>query len=251
MSLKLSETQKKKLWWTGLALMSILLMPLLPHYCARPVDHTAEAVSDSDSLPMMHATGVNTLISDSGMMRYHMVTEEWDIFTPAGEAPTWKFIKGILMERFDQNFHIDLFIQADTAYFRQQRLWELRGRVVIRNIKNEVFRTEELFWDLTTHEIWSHKFMRIITPDRELQGTEFRSNEYMTMYSINNSAGAIPVEDTQPATQMPDSTAVLPPDTVSAVPQAPHQPMSPHRKGQLPPNGVPGKRFLPAPDKRQ
>ena len=170
---------------------------LLTLSCSQETEHMAEAVNDKDSLPFMHARGINTLISDSGVMRYHMVAEEWDIYTINNEPATWKFMKGLLMERFDENFHIDLYVQSDTAYLHKQNMWELRGRVVIRNINDEVVHTEELFWDMEAHEIWSHKFMRIITPERELQGTEFHSNEQMTKYEVSNSAGAFPVSDTE------------------------------------------------------
>ncbi len=176
---------------------SILLCLICSISCTQETVHTADAINESDSLPFMHSKGINTLISDSGMMRYRMVAEEWDIYDTKGRASTWKFMKGLLMERFDEDFHIDLFVQADTAYLHQQKLWELRGRVVIRNIKNDVFRTEELFWDMNSHEMWSHKHMRITTPERELEGTEFRSNEQMTKYSVSNSTGAFPVSDTE------------------------------------------------------
>jgi hypothetical protein len=120
------------------------------------VEHPAAAIHAEDSLPFMHSRGINTLISDSGVMRYHMVAEEWDIYTSGknNNGPsTWKFKKGLLMERFDENFHVDLYVQADTAYLHNQKMWELRGRVVIRNTKNEVFKTEELFWDMDLHEM--------------------------------------------------------------------------------------------------
>ena len=160
------------------------------------MEHVAEALSDSDSLLNLHARGVNTFISDSGVLRYHMVVEEWDIYNGTdGKAPTWKFLKGLLMERYDKDFHIDLYVQSDTAYLHEQHLWELRGRVVVRNIKGDVFRTEELFWDLNKHEMWSYKYIRIVTPERELEGTEFHSNEQMTQYSVSNSIGAFPITE--------------------------------------------------------
>ncbi len=174
--------------------------------CEGEQGHPAEAVHAEDSLPFMHARGINTLISDSGVMRYRMVAEEWDIYKEGNGPTTWKFMKGLLMERFDENFHVDLYVQSDTAYLHNQDMWELRGRVVIRNIKNEIFRTEELFWDMDKHEMWSHKFIRIITPERELQGNEFRSNETMTRYWITNSSGAFPVTDTQNQAVPEDST---------------------------------------------
>ena len=156
----------------------------------------------------MHSSGINTFISDSGVMRYHMVVEEWDIYNGSGgEQPTWKFVKGMLMERYDEKFHVDLFVQSDTAYLHRQQLWELRGRVVVRNVNGDVFHTEELFWDLDKHEMWNHQYMHISTPERELEGTEFRSNEDMTRYAVLNSIGSFPLnEDTSsPDT---DSTSV-------------------------------------------
>jgi len=77
----------------------------------------------------------------------------------------------------------------------RQQLWELRGRVVVRNVNGDVFHTEELFWDLDKHEMWNHQYMHITTPERELEGTEFRSNEQMTRYSVLNSVGIFPVKE--------------------------------------------------------
>lgn len=164
--------------------------------CSSRTEHVAEAVDDSDSLLFMHVRGVNTFISDSGVMRYHMVAEEWDILNGTqNQPPTWNFLKGLLMERYDEDFHIDLYVQSDTAYLHEQHLWELRGRVVVRNTRGDVFRTEELFWDLSKHEMWSYQYIRIVTPERELEGTEFHSNEQMTKYFVSNSIGAFPVSE--------------------------------------------------------
>ncbi len=176
-------------------IFSFILL-LLSFGCAGEVEHLAEPVNEKDSLLFMHSRGINTFISDSGVMRYHMVVEEWDIYNGInGEQPTWKFMKGMLMERFDEKFHVDLFVQSDTAWLHNQKLWELRGRVVVRNVNGDVFRTEELFWDLDKHEMWNTKYMHITTPERELEGTEFHSNEQMTRYTVFNSIGTFPVKE--------------------------------------------------------
>ena len=103
------------------------------------------------------------------------------------------------MERFDEKFHVDLFVQSDTAYLHEQQLWELRGRVVVRNVNGDVFRTEELFWDLDAHEMWNTQYMHIKTPDRELEGTNFHSNEQMTKDYVRNSEGSFPAREEAPA----------------------------------------------------
>ena len=187
--------------------MGSLLLLLLTIGCSGEVEHLAEPVRGEDSLLFMHSSGINTFISDSGVMRYHMVVEEWDIYNGSGgEQATWKFLKGMLMERYDEKFHVDLFVQSDTAYLHRQQLWELRGRVVVRNVNGDVFHTEELFWDLDKHEMWNHQYMHISTPERELEGTEFRSNEDMTRYAVLNSIGSFPLNEDSPS-PAPDSTS--------------------------------------------
>ncbi len=159
----------------------------------------AEAVDNPDSVAFMRSRGISSLISDSGVLRYKLTAEEWDIYTNTQPA-TWKFMKGLLMQRFDQSFQIDLYVQADTAYLHEQRTWELRGRVAVRNIQGTIFLTEELFWDMNDHQMWNNTYMHIITPERELEGTDFRSNEQMTDYFVSNSVGKFPMSDTESAT---------------------------------------------------
>lgn len=178
-------------------LLLLFIFPValsVPYSCSEEKEHIAEAVNPQDSVAFMRSRGISTLISDSGVLRYKLIAEEWDIYTNT-QPPTWKFMKGLLMERFDESFHIDLHVQADTAYLHEQRTWELRGRVVIRNVEGTLFRTEELFWDMNRHEMWSTKYMRIKTTDQELEGTDFRSNEQMTDYYVSNSKGAFPMSD--------------------------------------------------------
>lgn len=177
-----------------------------------------------DSVPSLHSVGVSTLISDSGVIRYHLVAEEWDIYTPANQASTWKFIKGLLMLRLDTELNVDLYVQADTAYLHRQNLWELRGRVRIRNVEGTKFNTEELFWDLAKHEMWNHAHMTIITPERTLEGTEFQSNEKMTRYSVMNSKGDFPMSDAEGEQQgAPADSTTSPADTLATIQDAAKQ----------------------------
>lgn len=172
----------------------ITVMLILCVSCAGEEKQHAPAVNEQDSLPFMQSKGISTLISDSGVMRYKITAEEWDIYNSTN-PPKWVFIKGLLLEKFDSTFHIDWFVQSDTAYCHNQQLWELRGRVVVRNQQGTVFTSEELFWDMDRHEMYSHLFMRIRTPERMIQGYNFRSNEQMTVYKIESSQGEAPFND--------------------------------------------------------
>ena len=175
---------------------------------------------------MMTSYGVNTLISDSGVIKYRIVTERWDVNT-IKNPPRWTFEKGIFMEQFDEKFHIEGYIQADSAwYYDQQKLWELRGRVYIRNVNGLIFRSEELFWDGIRHEFYSHKFSRVVTPERTLEGTYFRSDEHMAHYEVSNSEGsfqAADMEGDQDNSQQQPAAGGAKPDTTQT-------PVTPVRK---------------------
>ena len=187
----------------------LFLCLLLLASCSQPQEHTAGAINAEDSVSMMTSYGVNTLISDSGVIKYRIVTERWDVNT-VRQPSRWEFMKGIFFEQFDEQFHVVAYIQADTAwYYDQQRLWKLRGRVNVRNIDGLIYTSEELFWDGMTHQFYSNVFSRLVTPERTLEGTKFRSDERMNNYEVSNSQGsfmASDFEDPEPAA-VPDTTA--------------------------------------------
>ncbi len=166
--------------------------------CSDEAPPVAAAVGVRDSLPVMVTRGVSKLISDSGIIRYKIVAEEWQVYDLT-KPPRQVFPKGLFLERFDEKFNVDLYVTADTAYCYDQNLWELRGRVFVRNIKGNTFSTEELFWDMGKHEIYSHQYIRIVTPEDELEGNSFRSNEPKTDSVANLSRGYIPVPLSSPA----------------------------------------------------
>lgn len=163
--------------------------------CQETVEHTAPAVRPQDSVAVMTSYGVNTLISDSGVIKYRIVTERWEV-NQARNPSRWVFDKGLFLEQFDEKFHVQAYIQCDTAYyFDQQRLWELRSRVRILTKDGLRFSSEELFWDESKHELYSNAFSRLVTPERTLQGSYFRSDERMTHYYVTNSKGSFESQD--------------------------------------------------------
>ncbi len=175
--------------------------------CDQPVEHTAGAIKDKDSVPMMVSYGVNTLISDSGVIKYRIVTERWEV-NQNKQPSRWYFDKGLFLEQFDEKFHIEAYIQCDTAYyFDQQRLWELRSRVRILTKDGLRFASDLLYWDEIRHELYSYKFSRLVTPERTLQGTYFRSDERMTKYYVSNSKGSFERDDVGGGGQPADDSA--------------------------------------------
>lgn len=157
--------------------------------CSEEHEHTAPAIHDRDSVATMTTYGVNTLISDSGIIKYRIVAEEWEV-NEKKRPSRWTFNKGILLTQFDLKKHVTGYIQCDTAtYFDQERKWELRGRVRILTAQGLNFQSSELYWDEQNHEIWSYKYSHLRTPDKELEGNWFKSDEQMTHYEIRQTKG--------------------------------------------------------------
>lgn len=156
---------------------------------------------ERDSLPTLKSVGVSTLISDSGIIRYKLIAEDWYIYDK--KNPTyWSFEKGLFVEKFNESYQVDAFISCDTAYYYdQQRLWELRGRVLVKNMKGETFRTTLLYWDQQAHRFYSDHYMEIEGETTQLAGYDFSSNEQMTDYIIHSSKGLFPIEDNEPTPQ--------------------------------------------------
>lgn len=180
--------------------------------CEQQKEHTAPAIHDRDSVSMMTSYGVNTLISDSGVIKYRIVTERWEVNTVRNPS-RWIFEKGVFFEQFDEKFHVQSYIQCDTAYYYdQKKLWELRSRVRVLTKDGVRFSSEQLFWDEQEHELYSYVPSKLVTLERTLEGTYFRSDERMTKYYVSNSRGSF--EKAQIAGS--GDTLTTAPDTVKA-----------------------------------
>lgn len=187
---------------------------------------------------MMVSWGINTLISDSGVMRYRMVAERWEVNTVKNPS-FWFFDKGLFLEQFDEQFHIQAFIECDTAWFYDQiRVWELRGNVKIRTNDGTRFVSEELYWNQATRKLYSYKSSKLTTPDSEMQGTHFESDEpdnqgKLNHYLIDNSKGYFKASDMHDSKNDSKSNQ---PDSVKR--QNYRSPMSPIRGNfvQMPPD---------------
>ena len=179
--------------------------------CGGKKNTLGDAITERDSLPVMNTLGVTTLISDSGVTRYRVNTEEWTVYDRK-KPSYWAFEKGVYLEQFDSIFNIEASIKADTAYYYdKQKLWKLIGNVDIQNRKGERFNTELLYWNEATQKVYSDKFIRIQQPDRVITGHGFDSNQQMTVYVIQNIEGIFYVDENG-GTAQPEVKA-LPPDS--------------------------------------
>lgn len=181
--------------------LGTVVMLLLFSSCGGRKKVLGEAITNRDSLPIMATYKVVSLISDSGVTRYRINTDEWLVYDKK-KPSFWAFEKGLYLEQFDSLLNVDASVKADTAYFYdKEKLWKLMGNVDIKNLKGERFNTELLYWNQATQRVYSDKFIRIEQPDRIITGHGFDSNQQMTVYVIHNIEGIFYVDEEADSTK--------------------------------------------------
>jgi len=153
------------------------------------------AIADRTKIPRLHATDITTVISDSGITRYRISASVWNVYDRAAQ-PYWDFPKGIHLEKFDQNLKVDASIHSKYARFNEyDKVWELKGKVRMTNLKGELFETEQLFWNQGQQRIYSDSVVKITQATSIIYAVGFEANEQMTKYLFKSTKGIFPVEE--------------------------------------------------------
>lgn len=224
------------LWQISLALLALIVLS-----CEDGRPPTAPAVRMRDSASVMTSFGVSKLISDSGVIRYKIVAEEWRVYDRTNPSRHY-FPKGLILERFNPKFHIEMFLTADTAYWYDQNLWELRGRVKVWNEDGSVYTSSLLYYDMRRHEFYSNAFAHFKTPEREVECSTFSADENMRHYSLTNVRATFPLpgdvadQSQEDSTRLAEQAEEPTPETVVSNLPTPRR-ASPKEETNLPPGG--------------
>lgn len=188
-----------------LAIVFVGVFCLFSVACTKGKTAIDSVVIDAQALPLLHTVGASALISDSGITRYRLIAQVWDVYDQ--QDSYWYFPEGIYAEKFDSVFNPEGSIEADTAYFYDKKsLWHLIGNVKAMNLQKEKFETEELFWDEKIEKIYSNKLIRIEQADKVIIGEGFESNQSMTDYDIFKTNAIIYVDEMEDDPENPKDT---------------------------------------------
>lgn len=141
----------------------------------------------------MTTKNVSTLISDSGVIQYKIVSPLWTVYDEA-DTPYWNFPQGLYLQKYDPYFHVIATVAADSAkFFKNQKTWRLDGHVEMTKAPKDLFLTEQLFWDQRRGKLYSDSFIHIETTTHVLEGYGFESDDRLTSYRIIKPQGIFPV----------------------------------------------------------
>ncbi len=181
--------------WSGVAVAATLAVIILSGGCKEDGKLGVAGKIDPKTMPSMSTVNVATLISDSGITQYKIVSPLWNVYDEV-DTPYWNFPKGIFLQKYDRKFNVIASVAADSArFFRMLNLWRLDGHVELKKEPGELFMTQQLFWDQRRNRLYSDSFIHIETPDRMLEGIGFESNDRLTKYTIKHPTGIFPVNE--------------------------------------------------------
>ena len=178
-------------------------------------DDAVRTSPNQGTTPTMVTLGVDTYVSDSGYVKYHAVTDIWEMYDNT-DTPYWRFPHPLVIDILDKDMSPSAHIECDSAIYKTvQQLFRFDGDVTAINVLRDTFLTAQLYWDQKTSEFYTDSFIHIVKTDRVLEGYGFRSNDRMTVYTINNPTAILPSsafrreenQQTQAVAPQPDSTS--------------------------------------------
>lgn len=156
-------------------------------------ERTVPNLGDPMTTPTMTTSDVDSWISDSGYVKYHVTAPKWDMYEDLAD-PFWKFPEGLNIESYDPQRRPAGDIVCDSAiYYHQRKLARLDGNVVAVNVSRDTFLTRQLYWDQDKTVFYTDSFIHIVKSDRIIEGYGFSSNERMTEYRIHRPTAILPV----------------------------------------------------------
>lgn len=160
-----------------------------------------KAFYSTENLPILEAKNFETLVTDSGEIRYFLKAPKLLQFEDEGRNYI-EFPEGMELIKFDENKNIISSITADYAkQFVAEDKWEAKNNVIATNAKGDTLKTEHLIWEEKKEIIYTEEFVKIIRTDQIITGIGFTSDQKLQNWKIKNPKGTIYVsvnKDNQP-----------------------------------------------------
>ena len=179
-------------------IIPIIMGMVMLFSCENDIKKVKE-LTNAEQLPVIHATDIETIYSDSAIVRLKITGPELKEFAETEDREAYiEFPQGLQAIFYNKSASVESSLDAEYAVFwKKKKQFEARTNVVVRNFtENQELFTEELFWDQEEKRIWSDKFVKIITEKGPTYGEDgFESDENFTKFRIKKSRGRMTVDE--------------------------------------------------------
>ncbi len=136
---------------------------------------------DRSKVPVQSVDSMFVVQTENGLLKMRTVAtrmERYELDTISYDT----FKNGFEVYSYDETGSLETIITAEEAmhytYKDGSEKWEAYGDVVIRNvIKHERIETDTIYWDRTNERIYTHRFVKLFSPDGFMQGYGMESDQ--------------------------------------------------------------------------
>ena len=175
---------------------------ILLYSCAEQRDKNDEDESmltqQSDSLTIIQSSeGHREFVFKTPLMERDELARE----------PYMEFRRGVEITTYDDSTGLEESnLVADYAiFFEKRELWEAKGNVVARNAEGQTLYTQQLFWNQSTHRVYSNVDSKVVQGQDVFIGEGFESDDKFEKWSFRKFTGKLTVDPS--VTEQPDSVA--------------------------------------------
>lgn len=189
-----------RIWAAGV--LALGLAVLLFAGCTRrggdaiPSDVVLEDVPDQETWDVTLALSMDghrrALVRAPYLARFEHEDSTFARFGPAAAHDTTR----VSVDVFDEAGEPTANVEADRlTYYDSDRRFLAEGRVVVQTETGKTLRSEELTWDEAAGRLRTDGFVRITTPEEQLQGYRLDADENLDTYTLARITGQVRVED--------------------------------------------------------
>lgn len=174
----------------------LILIGVLTGSCENSLNDIQKITSKEAEKPISRSLGVDVIVSDSAEVKARMTTPLMidfdDLKKPYREMP-----KGVKIIFYEADLKEKGSITSDYALQHvKEGIIEFRKNVVAKNAEGTVFKSEELFYNESTKQLYSTKDVQIDSPNGDrVNGTGYHSNVSMFPWYMDNTTAIIHVNE--------------------------------------------------------
>ena len=224
------------------AMVALLFGSAILLFSCKPKQVETEEVVDA--VKTEESRDLTLIMSENGRKSYIFKTPLLEGYM-LGRDPYREFRKGIKIVMFEKDSlsSESATLTANYAIFYEDRkLWEAKGDVVAVNKDGRRLYTSQLFWNQTTHRIYSNVDSKIVSADEVYNCEGFESDEKMKDWTYRKLKGVTYVNDTEFG-DTSSSKEEKPAESAAK----PAEPAEPKKSQPLKPVQRPAQRTAPSP----
>lgn len=141
--------------------------------------------------PTLEVTDAEFLFSDSAVVR-NKITAKRQLQYANGNLD---FPEGIYIESYGKDEAVTSTIVADRGRFDQEENeFTAEGNVVVKNLESgETLKTEVLHWNRNDKQVYTDRYVEIISQEEVIMGEGLTAEEDMSSYRILKPTGSFSV----------------------------------------------------------